>query len=184
MELFSCFPKYDIRESVTHFGCIRCGKCVNKYSKHPDRIWRHKCIAATRPAPRHGIYITNGGWRCRRCQRKGNRLFHTSFQPATAARNRITSKGPPLPEEPEYGNVRRRIGKKRPPRLGEPGYGARSGNRKTDSTTMPRGNGNLYGKGNGKQSKGRPLHGRKVTVKVKCTRETDLPLSMRPKAPG
>ena len=46
---------------------------------------------------------------------------------------------------------------KRPPRPGEAGYGARSGNRKTDSTTMPRGNGNLHGKGNGKQNTKRPL---------------------------
>ena len=106
---------HEIRESETHYGCIRCGKCVNKYSRHPDRIWRQKCILPRRPPPKHDIQLEAGGWRCKNCTRKGNRLFHTPCQQTArtpSVMHRITRKRPPRPGEPGYGNVKRRIVKK------------------------------------------------------------------------
>ena len=62
--------QHETRESVTHFDCIRCGTCANKYSKHPDRGWRQKCDVATRPGPKHDIRIATRGWQTLQVKRK------------------------------------------------------------------------------------------------------------------
>ena len=148
--------KHDIRESNTHYGCIRCGKCTNKHSRHSDRTWKNTCIPIQRPYPKHDIQLRAGGWRCTNCNRKGNTLFHTACNERGTARYRIKEKRPPRPGEHGYGKVKHRIVKKRPPREGEPGNTRRA---KHNETPLLRGNGidGIPGKGNSHKGNAPPF---------------------------
>ena len=66
---------HDIRESDTHYGCIRCGGIVSKKSAEPQWVWRKPCVQASRPEPAHRIKLCTGGWQCERCGFKGYKLF-------------------------------------------------------------------------------------------------------------
>ena len=80
--------KHDIRESDTHYGCIRCGAIVNKKSAEPQWVWRKPCIDASKPDPPHRIKLCTGGWRCERCGLKGYKNFRTACKKQPRYRQR------------------------------------------------------------------------------------------------